>query len=754
MNLFCIFDCILKFMTMNKTNFALISALYDIKGADFYKDIYFPIIKYELSNLYVKYKNEDKYFSVDELRSAINQNFGIVIPVVVLCQTMQAISSNQTTISIEIYNNGMQFQIKSAWDVKINDSIILKSQQNEENLKKLDDHFKDYLKNENLTCDRTLIDFYSDNTEEILSYFNKNSTAIINENYVNIAKFLSWLKDANSDLYGVANDIFWAAIIAGFLKRDVVDVNIKAQKSVEYFLDSSLVLAALDLDSSDNVTYAKELINIINLSGNVACVHPITIQEIRNILYSVDREGKPRPGSAMEEAYIRRKLTPSKILNIHNNLLNLVTQGGLKVFPNYSETMVKEIEDEYKNKSSVKELSRLRGSSIRYENNGLISNSFREIHDIFMYNYVRSRRKNVVYVEQVNIFFVSLNSDLITFCNCLNSAQFPVLIHPAKITMDLWIHCSNSSFVKKNGLTEIMSRCFALNNTDIRRKLRLVSQYYNQTNSDYSQENYQALYNALIRRSAKAIQEVNLIIDNEEQNIENKDKVNSEHIKAMVDIAIEEAAMRSNINSELSSQNTNLNQEMLSLREEAERRSKLLDEYKLKQIQSEQQIKQIEREGRLKDEKIDMLNSRLNTLSKITKFNSKIAECRNELEPLEKSKNQSISYFRYWVRISFEVFGIVFLIYYFVRAFVLHDITLDTFFTTSENWISSLVSIFSLIFLIPKITSLYIFSPIESFYKHKQSQIQIWKERNPKYMELVDKMKDFQKQLTELQKNE
>lgn len=30
---------------MTKTNYALITALYDTKGADLYNDVYFPIIK-------------------------------------------------------------------------------------------------------------------------------------------------------------------------------------------------------------------------------------------------------------------------------------------------------------------------------------------------------------------------------------------------------------------------------------------------------------------------------------------------------------------------------------------------------------------------------------------------------------------------------------------------------------------------------------------------------------------------------------
>lgn len=85
--------------------------------------------------------------------------------------------------------------------------------------------------------------------------------------------------------------------------------------------------------------------------------------------------------------------------------------------------------------------------------------------------------------------------------------------------------------MKKNGLVEIMSRCFALNNTDIRRKLRLVGKYYKESDGNYSHENYQAIYNALICRSTKAINEINLIIDNEEKDVENKEELNKNILK-------------------------------------------------------------------------------------------------------------------------------------------------------------------------------------------------------------------------------
>ena len=76
---------------MNKTNYALITALYDTKGADLYNDVYFPIIKYEIVNQYYTQTDIEKYYDLEELQSLINADFGIVIPCIILKQSIKAI---------------------------------------------------------------------------------------------------------------------------------------------------------------------------------------------------------------------------------------------------------------------------------------------------------------------------------------------------------------------------------------------------------------------------------------------------------------------------------------------------------------------------------------------------------------------------------------------------------------------------------------------------------------------------------------
>lgn len=110
---------------------------------------------------------------------------------------------------MSIYENGKQFKIQKAWDISINLSIDSKSQEIAAKFEELEQQYKLFLETEGLFCENTFIDFYSDNTEEILSYLEgNNSDAIIDEKYVNLAHFLLWIKENKIELYNIANDIF------------------------------------------------------------------------------------------------------------------------------------------------------------------------------------------------------------------------------------------------------------------------------------------------------------------------------------------------------------------------------------------------------------------------------------------------------------------------------------------------------------------------------------------------------------------
>lgn len=723
---------------MTKTNYALITALYDTKGADLYNDVYFPIIKYEIVNQYYTQVDIEQYYDVEALQDTIDSDFGIKIPLVVLKQSIRAIGKNKNGISLSIYENGKQFKIQKAWDISINISIDSKSQEITSKFEELEQQYRLFLETEGLSCENTFIDFYSDNTEEILSYLEgNNSDAIIDEKYVNLARFLLWIKENKVELYNIANDIFGGSIIAGFLKRNTADINIKSDDKVEYFLDSALVLAALDLDNVDNVKYSNELLEIIKYAGCIPKVHSMTIREIKYILNSVEKEQGPRPNTAIEEAYHRRGLTPSKILQIKNNLLQLIEEKGIVVFPS-SEADLNNIENTYKYKQSVKQLENFRGGN---SNNGI-----RDIHDVYLRDFIAKKRKDIVSIEKVKSYFVSLNSDLILYFNKQIQGKPSLLIHPAKIVIDLWIHSSHSSFVKKNGLVEIMSRCFALNNTDIRRKLRLVGKYYKESDGNYSHEDYQAIYNALICRSTKAINEVDLIKENEEKDVENKEELNKKHIETLIKIAVDEEIRKKELNSVLSRQIEQLSEAKRIAEDEVASSQE-------RTITDNKNIQFLKEQSNQYKEKIEELQNRLHKHEKINEINERITAISNELTKLDAEKEKSICMAKFYLisilECLFLLGGVTCFILFVFPYLKNNTIDIKDYILTNLGLLIGFC-VSAIGFGVRTIQHLYILTPKVKYDSIRTEQINYWIKQNPQYDNLKNEFNELQKKKKQL----
>lgn len=417
---------------MNKSNYALLTALYDSQSSDFYKDIYFPAVKYGLFLLFNKQVDVQKYYTVENVQNAVEEVFGVNIPLVVIKQAIKIIIKSHSDFSIELLSNGDQFAIKKVWDKSIADSIEYRYDKNVQSFAQIETLFLQYLAIQHVQTDKTFLSFFAENTEEIFHYLNndEDNSIRINEEYIHVVNFLKWIKNEHVDIYNIASDIFWGSVIAAFLKREV-DINIKPENQVSYYLDSSLVLALLDLDSYANYQYTNELVSIIKTSGNLPYVHPLTIREINSILYSVERDQLPKPGSGIAEAYYRRELTPTKIMQIRQTLRTLISNEGLLI-ENTSEAQLDTIQREYKNKSAVVSLG-----STRYNS---FSDNIRDIHDIFMMDFIAKKHAKSISIEKCNAFFVSLSNDLIELYKNKNANAASPIIHPSRIVLDLWIH--------------------------------------------------------------------------------------------------------------------------------------------------------------------------------------------------------------------------------------------------------------------------------------------------------------------------
>ena len=682
---------------MNQSNYALLTALYDYQSSDLYKDIYFPIIKYSIFLLYQKQTDTTKYYDTTNIQEVIIEKFGIKIPLIVIKQSLKIISNEHPDFEIKLLQNGDQLSIKKIWDVAISDSIERIYEQNLEHFTALQNAFMRYIEVEQLQTDINFIDFFSNNTEDIYHYINNDTTSelVVNEDYIHIVNFLKWLKEHNANLYDIAADIFWGSIIAAFLQREI-DFNIKPETQISYFLDSSLILALLDLDSLANNMYCTELVSMITTSGHLPYVHPLTIKEIDSILYSVERDEGPKPNSGIAEAYDRRSLSPSKILQIRQKLKTLIADSGVYIEP-CSDAQVNEIQNTYKSKSSVRNLATTRTNTY--------SDNIRDIHDVFMYDFIRTKTDRCVSIEKNNAFFVTLNAELIKYYKEQKQDSYiQPIIHPARIVMDLWIHNSQTTNIRRNALTEVIARCTALNQTDVRRKLRLISKHYKE--NDFSEENYKAVYIALMNRSKQVMSEVDMI---QNQN-ESEEKI-YQRIENIIRTAKEEEEQRRNKGLE---------------------HQKLVDALTRSIKEAEKQRNTISGEN-IKTQKLLELNEELNSCQE------KLNDTNLTIGRLEKTRDRAVCMWRYWVLIVIQSICIISIIIFGLRylAIGINRATTWSGFVDQNIGLIITGSISILSFIAGGVARLSILRPVRAYKKHREELLQEWNNDHPEYNENI-----------------
>lgn len=710
---------------MKQIEFALIAALYDSKSADFYRDIYFPIIKYCVADLYYNMSNKNGIYEISELQEKIDNEFGITVPRAILVQCVRALEYKQDGVRLKYYKENDMFQVKEAWETSTNTDILNRAQEIRDEFSKLEVLFQQYLVEESLECNKNFITFFTDYTEETLNFIENGFTDLeVNQEYANLARFISWIEKEHSDLYMVISDILWASIIAAFLQRKNFDLNLKPVSNVKYYLDTSLVLAMLGLDSDENVSYAKELIDIIKQAGGVPEVHPITIREVSRILESVIHDGGPRSNSAIEQGYIRLKFTPSLLLNLKNNLSKTISNDYKIEVGFKSDAELAQIESRYRNNPLVKELAEKWMSTS--------AEPFREIHDIYMSEFVFRENKNASTIEKRVSFFVTKNKDLISFAREKQNAS---LLHPGKVIMSLWTHNAASHLIKKAGLVEAVSRCFAMNQTDARQKIKAIARYVNF--DGFSRQDMNFMYKSLIHRSNKTIQNIEALVK-EENDDDNQKQARAAEI---VNASIEEEKERENsrisdkrVIEQLSQELNGLSKQVADATTNSE-----TTQQKLNEVMKTLQDTNIEKQNQ--EKVIEGLRKKIQDKDKALELNNNIGKLKEELSAMNKERERSVSFAKYRIVLTVESVFVCVLLSCLVILIIQ---TIKKQSMPNLNNISTWGFIVSLLGLILRAKELYILSPKVKYLDQRKEQLAYWDETHPEYKEMKQKIIDLQ----------
>ena len=340
--------------------------------------------------------------------------------------------------------------------------------------------------------------FIADNTDEVLGYFENENKNNVNVKYATLILFLQYIHEADKELYLVVHQLFWSSVVVAFLKSEKPLVNDSCNGiNAEYFLDTSIILGLLGLSTVFKENYSQEVCSIIQNSGGLLKVNPMTVEEVKCILEKVEQNG-PYPLTDIADSYTRNTMNSNKLAKIRLNLEKRFQDMQIDVFPNMSPSAIQKAVNDYKGKAVVKFLRDYRNNSL----SPFSKDNFREIHDVYMDHYIKLRRKEKGMDE--GVYFLTDNVDLVAFCRAQHN-DVSYMVSTGKIVLDLWMHSKQKIDVSDCVLTETMARCLGLHKSNVRYKIMEVARFYNQTKDDFDPQVYKDFIGHLYRRAKNVI---------------------------------------------------------------------------------------------------------------------------------------------------------------------------------------------------------------------------------------------------------
>lgn len=635
---------------MNKVNYSLLAALVNEPNANLFDDVIYHVLGYTISSMAEAYTDKEHKYSTTDVQTEIKKEVGIEIPVSIIRNTLISISKKGGDVSITFIGEKKNlFSIKRFWSATRTSYVSGKAQELEDRKKKLESQYQTYLQENGYVMEKTIEDFLRQNMEEALSFMKGENDTYINGEYVHVARFLSYIQRNDPRLYEVVCDIVWGAMIAGLLRDGETKVEQEevrgVPKKTKYFLDTPIVMAALDLSRESNVSQAKDLIRVIKGSGGDILVHQLTYEEIDSILYSVIEAGAPYKLNDLAEAYARRALGRTDIVLMKERLEILLKEMGISILRLDGDELERA-------KSSCKEtllrqLAKSRGEGDSY--------TYREVHDICLWQYVSYYAGGSRDTRKLDAYFITSNQDLIQLTKAnLDVSRKDCLIRPDNLILNLWIQGGITSEMKKDLLSEKITKCIVANDVDTSRRVNLVLNQYIKTENSVAEEDAKILYQALANRSPKLI--------------ELTDELSKDTDEA------EKCAIQSQI---LTEARAEFNERSTSHDDLLKQQERLLE--KVQNL--EDKYSTIDRQSREKNEELsrhnELLVSRGKQLETQKKLREELAIVRSQLSDIERARDAGIYPWMRWVapvlRILFAL-GLVFASGIFIIQFIREDV--------------------------------------------------------------------------------
>lgn len=481
--------------------FCFLAALTE-NGRDLYNDVYVPICKRALS-YHCSHKSKSGLYT--DLQDTIIELYGIIVPESIISLLLKKIQKSLSAKEQAKYS--LILSERAPKSFQFNDFIFTdheekyKGSQRDANL--IEHEFRQYSSKMDQESCPSFASFIEKYQKRLSGFFTGND--LINGNDVDVsylchAKFLKEIEQNRNDLYKIAEQLYLGAIVSSYFENEI-NLYTKFESGETYYIDTQIILQALDLQAEYETSPAKELLNIITNTGGKLKILGITLGELgHQIEKALRRWDSNYPKTVINEACLRNKKGKEWLMLLNTDIQNRIEKElGIIL-----EIIPESLKDKFRHSADIKELQEYR-------------TKFSAEHDVLAYLYIRHLRdKYISSVQKGKHWFVTNNGNLFKY-NKEHTVNIPEAALPEHIIGLLWLKDPSKYLdkVKKTGLCSILSTTFK---EEIPSQ-ELIYTYEDKVrnNIDITDEQYVYLHSAVANESAKKIEKY--LLEEEPENV-------------------------------------------------------------------------------------------------------------------------------------------------------------------------------------------------------------------------------------------
>ena len=483
------------------TSYSFLAALSE-NETDIYKTVYLPLFKRAISS-YAAKKSSKESNSIQgtdiDIQSIILEEYGIEVPILIVRKLIKAVGTSlskkeRNIFKFDTFEDGKAFQFTN-YNYFSTEEIYDRERRNAQALQQA---FEDYLKSENLSEKNipSFSQFIDKNKCNLSSFFSGKNCLIhdVEGSFMAHVNFLQHIEGGYHYLYQTAERIYLGSVIASFLETGV-DLESKIDDNILYYLDTQIVLEALDLQKAEDTLPTQELLKLIRATGGKIRLLDITINEIHKIIeLAINNYSKSHPTTTVNEACVRIGKNKTWLISINGKLESFIKAELQVDIDGILETKM----NLYSRSEDVNLLKQTR------------IHKSTAIHDVAAYLHVRDRREgNIRLFQKAKYWFVTANKKLADFNISRKTNGFVnETIMPEELTSLLFLKNPQklAKKVSQIGLNELIAQTLSeeyaskelINEIDIAIK----------ESADLSAEDYNILFSSIALQSTNKIQKL------------------------------------------------------------------------------------------------------------------------------------------------------------------------------------------------------------------------------------------------------